>query len=218
MYFKRLKFMIILTLLLNSSSVLHSQTKIRTTGIGFRGSIWNMGNRSTLITFVEQNGKESIETGGFGGWLYFISRANDNWVLEFSLGAVAKVDGESFNYYDEEYDATLVIPILLGLQRDILSISNSSALKPYISFGGGPYWITEVKERARFVREEVVSTMKPGGFFGGGLHLMLGTIALNFDVKYHLVDFQKGNDYSGLEIGLGLSFMWGEYNPKTNSD
>ncbi|MDZ7261713.1 MAG: transglutaminase-like domain-containing protein, partial [candidate division KSB1 bacterium] len=33
--------------------------------------------------------------------------------------------------------------------------------------------------------------------------------SLNFDWKYHLVDFKFQESYSGLEFGLGFSFMWG---------
>ncbi|MFQ5825188.1 MAG: hypothetical protein ACE5JB_14155 [bacterium] len=195
MFLKSLKFIIILTTMLICSSVLYSQTEFRSKGVGLRWGFWNMGNRSNLVIYIEHNDREFIETGGIGGWLYFVSRVSDNWVFELSLGAFAQAEGESFDHFDEDYDATVVIPILFGLQHDFLSINNSSALRPYISFGGGPYWITNVKERDRFDNEEVISTIKPGIFFGGGLNFFLfKSFAINFDLKYHVVDLQLDNN------------------------
>ena len=203
-----------LILLIAMSSVLQAQTERRSKGIGFRWGFWNQGNRTNLVTYVERDGMEFIETAGLGGWIYFFSRSGDKWVFEFSVGAFAQVEEENFNNFEDHLDVNLTIPILLGVRRDLLDIDNSSALRPYISFGGGPYWITNVMEDEPFGDQEVVSTMRGGAYFGGGMDFFLSkSFGINFDIKYHAVDLDFDNEISGLEVGLGFSISWGEYKP-----
>lgn len=204
---KKIIFIVIMTFVFSYS--LQAQPKRSSTGIGFRFSFWNMGNESNFLTYRERAGREHIETSGAGGWISFFSRTSDNWVFELSVGAFGKVNSEYADFNDDE-DVTAVIPILLGMQRDFLNINNSSALRPYISFGGGPYWITNVREN-NFVDEEVISSIDPGAYFGGGLNFLFSQkFALNFDLKYHFVNFKVAKDLSGPEFGVGFSFMWGE--------
>jgi len=181
------------------------------TGINFRLGFWNMGSQDRFLTYIEENGREYIKTGGAGGWISFVSRTSELMSFEFSLGAFGRAEGENFDYWDENIDGTAVIPVLFGVQRDLISVYNSSDLRPYISFGGGPYWITEVTDNG-FNREEVLSGVDMGGYAGGGLNFFLGqNFAVNFDARYHFVDFSTENDISGLEVGLGFSIFWGKY-------
>ncbi len=204
-------FVYFLTILMLSPN-LFAQLEKKSTGIGLRWGFWNMGNQTNIMTYYEQNGTEYFETGGLGGWLYFFSRTSDKWVFEFSVGGFGRVEGETYNHNGDDVDVTAVIPILLGVQRDFISIKNSSALRPYISFGGGPYWITNVKERDAYSTEEVISTMKPGVYAGGGMNFFLSnSFAVNFDLKYHVVDLDWDHDVTGLEMGLGFSILWGQY-------
>jgi hypothetical protein len=184
---------------------------IKASGLGMRWAFWDMGNNSTFFTYIEEDGREYLETGGFGGWLFFTSRASDYWLMEVALGAFGQVDGESY-FWEDNYDATAVVPVVLGVQREFLSAYNTAALRPYVCFGGGPYWITDVVEEDRFNRQEVHSKIKPGAYLGGGVRFFLGeTFAINFDTRYHLVDLNPDHDLSGLEIGLGFGIHWGSY-------
>jgi len=198
-----------------------AQKERASTGITFRMGFWNMGNASDFLTYVQENDREFVETGGFGGWVTFVSRTSDYWLFEFSLGGFGRAESiESFSHFDfeDEVDATAVVPVLFGVQRDFLSVGNSSDLRPYVAFGGGPYWITDVHERKSLDREEVISRIDPGIYFGGGLHFFLSQkFALNFDAKYHMVNFDPDNDISGLEVGLGFSIMWGKYKPQNGT-
>jgi hypothetical protein len=197
------------------SSAVQAESNLKSKGIGFRWGFWNQGNRGTLVTYIRQDGREFVETGGLGGWIYFISRAGDDWLLEFSLGAFAQVREQTLDNFNDDLDVNVTIPILLGLRRDLLAVDNSSALRPYISFGGGPYWLTHVKEQNDFRTEEVVSTMKGGVYFGGGMNFFISkSFAIDFDVKYHAVDLDFDHEISGLEIGVGFSIMWGDYKSK----
>ena len=101
---------------------------------------------------------------------------------------------------------------LFRLQREFLPAYNTAALRPYVQFGGGPYWITDVVEHDRLNNRQVVSKIKPGVYFGGGVNFFLGrSFAINFDGRYHLVDVNMDHELSGLEVGLGFSILWGKY-------
>jgi hypothetical protein len=67
-------------------------------------------------------------------------------------------------------------------------------------------------EQSRINREEVVSKIKPGLYFGAGVNFFLGqSFAINFDGKYHMVDLNMDHEFSGLQVGLGFSILWGSY-------
>ena len=213
MYFKSFFFIIISTLILSSN--LQAQTEKSSTGITFRFSFWNMGNESNFLRYTARDGHEHIEVSGAGGWITFFSRTSDIWEFELSLGGFGKVNSEYGGFADDE-DVTAVVPVLFGVRRDFLNINNSSALRPYVSFGGGPYWITNVQTKDNFNTEEVISSIKPGAYAGGGLNFLFNQkFALNFDLKYHFVDLNTENEISGLELGLGFSLMWGKYQPQS---
>ena len=57
-----------------------------------------------------------------------------------------------------------------------------------------------------------------GGYAAAGLNLhFTPSFALNFEAKYHLVDFDVNHDRSGVDIGLGLVFLWGNYAPTSRN-
>ncbi len=203
---------------LMTTGLSHAQTDRPSTGMTFKLGFWNMGDQSEFLTYIREDGREYIETGGLGGWLTFTSRTSDFYTFEFNLGAFGRAEGyESSRHFDfdDDVDGTAVIPVLFGIQREFLSVNNSSDLRPYLSAGIGPYWITDVKDEQSLNREEVRSKIDPGMYLGGGLNFFLSDkFALNFDGKYHIVDFNMDNDVSGLELGIGFSILWGKYKPQ----
>ncbi len=193
-----------------------AQMPARTTGIGLRGSYWNMNNGPAQISVTNLGHYTAVEVGNAGGWLYFFSRVDDRTFFEFSLGAVGNVKSETHNDFGEDVDATAVTPVLLGFRHNLFSLYSQSALQPYLAYGAGPYWLHDITVRDRFFDEEVVvkSKVKPGAYAGGGINFMMTSwFGLNFDMKYHFIDFNVNHDYSGFEYGLGFSFMWGRYKP-----
>ena len=59
---------------------------------------------------------------------------------------------------------------------------------------------------------KIETKLRRGGYLGGGANFLLSDwFAINFDVKYHFIDFSKNHDNSGYEYGIGVSFMWGKY-------
>lgn len=198
------------------SDSLRAQPGARTTGIGIRGTFWNMDNFHARIHVIDDVEYGNISVGGGGGWLYFFSRMNDYTFLEFGLGAIGTIEAESHFRSGEQLDIQGIIPLVLGLRHQLVGPTSQSALQPYLQFGGGPYWLTWVSGReTAFGDEFVVNTqLKPGAYAGGGLYFMLSSwFGLNFDVKYHFVDFNIQHERSGYEYGLGISFLWGRYKP-----
>ena len=193
---------------------LFAQRKVKSTGIGLRVTHWKMTNDQTRIIVSDYGSRSSVETGSGGVWLYLLSRMNHNTLFELSLGAVGKVEEETYYYTHSDVDVFAVTPILLGLRFELMSPESRSALQPYLSLGGGPYWFSNVSVKERMYEDEVkVETkLKRGGYLGGGVNFLLSDwFAINFDMKYHFIDFNKKHENSGFEYGLGVSFMWGRF-------
>jgi len=192
-----------------------AQREVKSTGIGLRGTYWKMTSDPSQITITEHWNHTSVSTGSGGVWLYLISRLNYNMLFELSLGAIGKVEEETIYYTHTDVDVFAVTPILFGLRLELVSPESRSALKPYLSLGGGPYWFSTVQVEERLYEEEVKieTDLKRGGYLGGGANFLLSDwFAINFDVKYHFIDFSKKHENSGYEYGIGVSFLWGRYN------
>lgn len=203
--------LISLTVLLSTNGVF-AQGMSRSSGIGLRIGSWNVTNHPTRINTSEFGKDAVVDLGGAGVWLYFFSRVYNNWFFEFNLGGVGGIHAEQTNYIIKNTEVSAIVPVLFGLRYDVLSTRFPTAFQPYLSFGGGPYWITSAKTQEIYsaVQHTVESKLKYGAYTGGGINIVLASwFALNFDLKYHLVDFEFEKDYSGLEFGGGFSLMWG---------
>ena len=190
------------------------QKKLKSTGIGFRLSYWNMSDEPTHVTVSDYGENTAVNIGGAGAWLYFFSRINYNAFIEFSIGGIAKVREEQHSYSSTDVEVTAITPILLGFRLDLFSPQSQSALQPYVCFGAGPYWLSNIDVKERLYEDEVTvnTKFKRGGYAGGGFNFILSSwLAVNFDVKYHFIDFNIHQENSGYEFGMGLNFMWGSY-------
>ena len=187
---------------------------VKSTGIGLRCSYYDMTNGPMEVSVINHGQHTKANVGGGGGWLYLYSRVGDNLFLEINVGAVGEVREETHNYNESKIDVSAITPILLGLRQELLSPYNQSNLRPYFSFGAGPYWISDVIVREDSFSEEVsVNTiLERGGYLGGGFDFKLCSwLAFNFDAKYHFIDFDKKHELSGVDYGLGFTIMWGNY-------
>jgi hypothetical protein len=186
--------------------------QVRSTGIGLRGTYWNMNNGPAHVIVTHHDDFSAVDIGNGGGWLFLFSRIDEQTFFEFSLGAVGSVESVSSNGFRDNVNVTAVTPVLLGFRHNLFSMRSRSALQPYIAYGAGPYWLHDIKVREDFYGDEalVKSKLKPGAYAGGGMNFMATSwFGLNFDVKYHFIDFNVNHDISGFEYGLGFSFMWG---------
>ena len=110
---------------------------VKSTGIGLRGSYYDMTNGPMEISVINHGQHSKANVGGGGGWLYLYSRVGDNLFLEIHVGAVGEVSEETHNYDESKIDVNAITPILLGLRQELLSPYNQSNLRPYFSF---LYW------------------------------------------------------------------------------
>ncbi len=206
--------LIMLSFLLLTNLKILSQGITRSHGIGLRAGFWNITNHPTRINVVGYGKDGTIDIGGTGGWLYFFSRLQQNWFLEFNFGAIAGIHQSYSDYSVNSVEATAVVPLLLGLRYDVLSPKMPSSLQPYLSLGGGPYWISKaVTNNKLAIPDETVieSGQKAGMYLGTGANLVITNwLGLNFDMKYHFVEMKFEKGYSGLEFELGFCLMWGK--------
>lgn len=192
----------------------------RANGISLRASYWNVGNQSLRWSGTTQN--SAFEISGVGGWLNYFSRVSDHWYLDFNLGAIARIKGESNFSTNTEADISVLVPFLFGARYDLLPTKISSAFQPYLAAGLGPYWNNSLQVRNPATGEEFTGEGKIqlGSYAGGGLNLVMTSwLAWNFEMKYHFVGVRTHGDLekissdknaSGFEFGLGLAFMWGK--------
>lgn len=202
-----------LIIILGLSVNLFSKQEIKPNGIGFRGGPYMMNNQGTEISVHSNDGINEVNIGGFGGWIYIFSRLQNKLYLDLTLGGAARVEEQSNRYHEDIIDVYTVSPLLIGVHYDILSEKNESSLRPYISTGAGPYWISHVKVNDRYYEDEVNigTNMYGGAYLGSGINFPVKSwLGINFDMKYHFVNFNADNKFSGFEYGIGLHFMWGK--------
>lgn len=188
----------------------------RMAGIGVRGSYWKRDGIQTEYTVIHNLHETRLNMGSGGGWIYFFSRINENLFAEFSLGAVGEVESRTNFFQEEDTRVSAVTPILFGLRLNLLPLESRSALQPYLTGGVGPYWFHDVhvQESSWGYEEEVTSStrLKRGAYAGGGTNFWFTDwFGLNFDVRYHFINFENDHPESGFEYGLGAVFAWGNY-------
>ena len=172
----------------------------RSTGIGLRFGYWDGISAGSEVLPAEVVSAPGVAE------VYFFSRLKNNWFLEASIGGVAnaKVSG-----LEAKVESSTMTPLLFGARYDLLSAEHNSILQPYISFGAGVYFSN--KSTVHFgVSSE--NRTEPGIFAGSGVNILLSSsFALNADFKYHLINTaeEADIDYSGYNLSIGLSYMWG---------
>jgi hypothetical protein len=194
----------------------YSQDEIRSTGIGFRLSYYDAGNHSATF---ERIGYENFSTrakGGGGVTFFIFSRFSDNLSIEFSAAGLARFTADQKWHLDEEVEVFSAVPLLTGIRVDLLPVNSPSIIKPYVSAGPGAYILSDVHVVREFgvERGTINTSLAPGGYAAAGLNFYISAgIALNFEAKYHMVDFDSSHDRSGVDVGLGMVFLWGSYTP-----
>ena len=116
----------------------------RSNGAGSRISLWKTARSTSLISVSDAR----VEISGAGTWLYYFSRLSPEWFYEFHVGAFGSVisnDVVDGQIVVKDDDVTAIIPFLFGMRYDFLSSRTQSGFQPYLTLGGGPYWITNVQ-------------------------------------------------------------------------
>jgi len=208
------KLLIVLLLYPVLAQDLYAQGMTRSNGLGFRANFWNITGRPLKISYSAASQESNVDISGTGGTLYFFTRIHNNLFFDLTLEAVASVQTlTGLNTFDPTR-VNVVMPILAGVHYDLLSSGLRSSVLPYISAGMGPYWVQKGSSSIQTTEPEFESNLEAEFLYGayGGLGtniLITDWMALNLDLKYHLVNFDVNQKYSGLDFGFGLSFMWG---------
>jgi hypothetical protein len=183
----------------------------RSTGIGVRYTVWKPNDPVGSID-VGYATATVVSGSAEGGELYFFTRLKDRWFLETSIGGTGMIAVVKAGTSGTYSGFSSITPFLFGARYDLLSPEYGSAFQPYFSFGSGIHWInreaTSSGTGGVYVGNE--KNTQFGLFGGAGLNVVLTKwLALNADLKYHLLNFKPDADYSGFQFGLGFSIMWG---------
>ncbi len=198
------------------SNCLAQTNQQKTSGIVLRGAFWATESDGCEITVTDDYfNNTTVDIGNFGGWITFFSRLGDQTYLECSIGTVGQVKTKSHSFDSENVRVKGIVPLLFGMRYNLLPMKSSSAIQPYISGGGGPYWQCNVSVVDQWFEEEEVNIknkLQPGFYLGCGTYFQTASwFTLNFDMKYHLIGFDFDDDFSGFEFGMGFGFLWGNY-------
>jgi outer membrane protein W len=189
----------------------------RSTGLALKGSLWNVGSTRTSQVYVSGFDAETrVETGKAGGWICFFNRLAPNWMIELGLGGSGRANIVDDNWSSSQIEVNGVTPVVFGVQFYPFTSKTLRNLYPYLSLGGGPYWISNVKvEENVFGSKTRVGTytvVKPGFYIGGGLHFMMSSwFGIGMDIRHHIIDMDLNDPDSGWEFGMGFEFFWGSF-------
>jgi len=185
----------------------------RPNGLGLRVSFWNLSEESFSVRVDARNQNVNMNLNGLGVWFFYFSRLHDNWFLQSELGVIGSVAAEEdASAIGTRASGSSIVPILFGLRYDLLPGRTTSMMQPYVAAGAGPHWISDFRSETEIGQAVVESKtlLKYGGYAGAGLQVIAASwLAFNFDLKYHWVDFDRRNPYSGIEFGAGAAVMWG---------
>lgn len=187
-----------------------SQDLGRSRGIGLRGGFWNAKNKSSKYSSDRSSPFVSLDWDASGS-ITFFTRLKGNLFLETNISGLGQftVDADLNDGNSGESTIGAIIPLLLGCRYDLLPAKYASPFQPYVGSGLGPYISIEHLTRQSYVSER---TDVKFGFYGClGLNVVIRSwIAVNCDIRYHFINFQTEDDYSGLQFCTGLNFMWGK--------
>ena len=214
-------FLIILALgLLIAGQVEGKGLSLQSTGLGFRGTFVFGNNGNLHVKYIDTENDRHISAGNMGGNFYLVSRINDNLLLEFTIGAFSRVLYDAYYEWEDKTMLYSAAPMLMGINYEILPETSGADIRPYVGFGPGVYLLSDINviEDNTIKKVNIDSKIKGGFYCSAGFNfLFTEKLGLNFDLKYHLIDFNPCFSRSGFEFGLGFIFTWGDQNDKTYS-
>lgn len=189
-----------------------AQVSRRSAGVILRGSAWSLPDGQGRLVWQSDDRHTLYDGAGLGGSISFIGDVGPFLAFELSLGAVVRRVEEVKHALGTDTYVAATVPLLAGIRFYPLESHRRSAFLPYVSAGGGPYWVGDVVELDSGSTEDVTTDFRHqvGGYLGAGVDFVITDwFGLNFDVKRHWVDFRTHYECSGLEYGAGLMFLWG---------
>jgi len=202
---------IVMLLLISFANTLMADGISRSNGLGIKLSFWNITNHPTRISTSGYGENADVSIGGAGIWINYHSRLRTNLFAELKLGAIGGINATQQNYTFQTQEVSSVVPLTLGLRYDLFSKRLPTKIQPFLTTGVGIYGKSQVYTNTDPGGETEIKTDSDfGAYVGGGTYLVLTNwFALNFDLTYHFVDFEFEKGFSGMEFGVGSTFMWG---------
>lgn len=183
------------------------QSMTRPRGIGLRGGFWKAKNEESMRRSHQTSPLIIVDFSVASGSLYFFSRLKENLFLETSISALGKVFLE-YDSQDAVTEVSAIVPFLCGIRYDLSLSKVGSAFQPYAGSGLGPYLISEHLTVNSSGSDEV--DLKFGLYVGVGMNVAIQSwFAFNCDMRYHFINLQAGEDYSGFQFCVGFCHMWG---------
>jgi hypothetical protein len=181
-------------------------------GFSLRGSYWSARHDDAVISVNTGIHGDDVVVGGAGGWLSFYSGVGERGCIEFSIGGLGRAEVADRNLFSDHVEVTGAMPILIGMQFPLFGERTFSAFQPYVSLGGGPYILSNVHVNDNDLMNDEVTVknkVRPGAYGAlGGYFLFTRWFAFQGEFRYHMVNFNPDDDYSGYELGFGLAFFW----------
>jgi outer membrane protein W len=183
----------------------------RAMGLTLRGSFWDLPRGPERLSWTSGQDYELFESNGVGGWVSFLGAVSDRVLVELSLGGVVRTVEEVRFFGGIDTYVEVLVPFLVGARFYPIRTSGTG-MSPYLSLGLGPYWDATVisLDSDPTDNTSVGWDHRFGGYAGVGVDAMfIDWMGLNFDLRWHEVDFPGKPEYSGLEASAGVQFMWG---------
>jgi hypothetical protein len=179
-----------------------------------------LSRTSTTTTTSGSGVATDTRVTGFIGALRYGYWAGQYWTVGVSVGVIAAEASASAGVGETRSESAAVVPLLVAFRFYPPQLALSSSLRLYGSFAVGPYlgFATNTVVGTS-IASETVSEAAFGARARAGADLFAGThVLLGFSVGYNFVsDFDRdiGSDrnYSGLELALGLGFVFGSGRP-----
>lgn len=147
------------------------------------------------------------------GYAYWIEEHKAIFLSASTLASVADVRANQSG--GATTDVSAVFTFLVGMRYYWL-FSPQPTMRPYLTFGVGPYFGSEVQSRAGLSNNTVQTQAVFGGQLGSGIDLSLGRhfmagILMGYHMTTNLDAAPSGRkNYNGLELSLSLSWVFGK--------
>lgn len=177
-------------------------------------SVGYMTNPGNGWTFTGGNRVEIDVSSEAVGWIGYRHWFGEEWAIQVESGGMASHMDMAAGFGQFSTETSTIVPFLFGARYQP-QLGATSSVRPYLAALAGPY--TEFSTRAGtgpFAWEGSTRTTL-GARFGAGVDVLAGRrFAISTGLRYHaLGDFdwpgETRENYSGLELALGFSILFG---------
>ena len=175
-----------------------------------RGGYWNPSGSSK----ANAGGLVRQRVENVMGSIAYTYRLKENLAMTVRFAGLVAEAGQSVGFSSVSQDAVFVMPLLFGVRYDYPL--SPSPVRPYLAASAGPYFLSSSWQLVEMsVVQEVRLRATLGTYIGGGVDFAIGKrFVIGAGAGYHLLaNFSEAigdrRNFSGPELSIGLSFLWG---------